>query len=149
MVLQDMDHKPGIGAFVGEIHAAIGSALQCHGCVTNGAVRDLPAAHAMGFQLFSGNVAVSHAYAHIVDFGEPVEIGDLKIQSRDLIHGDRHGVHTIPLEIAAVVPAEAAQILAEEREFVDFCNSPQFSLLELMDRLRTCSARCDIPWRQR
>ena len=58
----------------------------------------------MGFHLFAGNVSVSHAYAHIVEFGEPVEIGGLKISPGDLIHGDCHGVQTIPLEIAAEVP---------------------------------------------
>src|SRR5580692_10788115 len=38
MVLQDVDPKPGSGAFVGKVHAAIGLALRCVGCVTNGAV---------------------------------------------------------------------------------------------------------------
>ena len=148
MVLEDMDHHPGVGAFVGEIHAAIGRALQCNGCVTNGAVRDLPAIKAMDFQLFSGSVAVSHAYAHIIEFGEPVELGGLKIQSRDLIHGDRHGVQIIPLEIAAMVPAEASEVLAEERVLIDFCNSPEFSLTELANRLNACAAHCDLPRRQ-
>lgn len=149
MVLEDMDHQPGIGAFVGEIHAAIGRALRCIGCVTNGAVRDLPAVEAMGFHLFSGNVAVSHSYAHITEFGEPVEIGNLKIQSGELIHGDRHGVQTIPLEIAADVPDAASEILAEERELIDYCNSPQFSLEDLPGRLQKTAGRCDIPWRKR
>ena len=135
LVLQDADPRPGVGAFVGEIHAAIGSALNCVGCVTNGAVRDLPAVEAMGFQLFAGNVSVSHSYAHIIDFGEPVEIGGLKIPSGDLLHGDRHGVLTIPLEIAADVPAEAPRILAEERELTEFCRSPEFSLEGLAKRL--------------
>ena len=63
MVLQDTDPKPGVGAFVGEIHATIGKALKCVGCVTNGAVRDLPAVESMGFQLFAGNLFSSHHYA--------------------------------------------------------------------------------------
>ena len=91
---------------MGEIHAAIGIALNCVGCVTNGAVRDLPAVEAMGFQLFASRTSVSHAYAHIVEFGEPVEIDGLKISSGDLLHGDRHGVLTIPLSIATQIPAK-------------------------------------------
>ncbi len=79
LVLQDCDHRAGVGAFVGEIHANIGSALKCVGCVTNGAVRDLTEVEALGFHLFSGSVSPSHSYAHIVEFGEPVEIGGLKI----------------------------------------------------------------------
>ncbi len=136
MVIQDADHSPGTGALVGEIHAAIGQALRCVGHVTNGAVRDLPAVEAMGFHLFASSVAVSHSYAHIVEFGEPVEIGGLKISPGDLIHGDLHGVHVIPLSVAAELPQIAAEIRRQEGELVEFCRSSRFSLEELSHRLR-------------
>jgi len=145
MVIEDVDRKPGTGAFVGEMHAAIGLALNCVGCVTNGSVRDLNAVHALRFHLFAGGVAVSHAYAHIIEFGQPVRIGGLKIRSGDLIHGDLNGVHAIPLAIAADVPAEACRILADERELTDFCRSDQFSLEKLSQRLRRIAGNCDLP----
>src|SRR5215472_10400162 len=109
IVLEDVEHTPGGGAMVGEIHATIGAALHCVGHVTNGAVRDLAAVESAGFQVFSGSVVVSHAYAHIVEFGEPVLIGGVKISPGDLMHGDRHGVHTIPHSIASKIPDMAAQ----------------------------------------
>ncbi len=34
LVLEDIDHTPGFGALVGEIHANIAQALNCAGCVT-------------------------------------------------------------------------------------------------------------------
>jgi 4-hydroxy-4-methyl-2-oxoglutarate aldolase len=147
LVIEDVDPEPGMGAFVGEIHATIGIALGCVGCVTNGAVRDLPPVEALGFQMFAARVAVSHSYAHIVEFGEPVEIGGLAIRSGDLLHGDRHGVLTVPPEAAAGVPAEAARMLAEEGELTAFCRSPKFSIEGLAERLRKMSARFDIPRR--
>ena len=136
MVLEDSDRNPGCGAFVGEIHAAIGGALGCVGCVTNGAVRDLQAVEAVGFHLFSGSVSVSHSYAHIIEFGEPVEVGGLKISPGELMHGDRHGVLTIPLSVASEVHEEACKILEAERQLVEFCRSSGFSLAELETRLR-------------
>jgi regulator of RNase E activity RraA len=145
-VLQDVEPTPGVGAFVGEIHASIGRALNCIGCVTNGAVRDLPAVEAMGFHLFAGCVAVSHAYAHIIEFGEPVEIGGLKICSGDLLHGDRHGVLTVPLDVARHVPAEAAAIHREEHELIQFCASTKFSLEGLSERISSQNSNCDVPW---
>ncbi len=145
MVLQDIDKQPGFGAFVGEIHATIGQALNCIGCITNGAVRDLPAVKALSFHLFAGAVSVSHSYAHIVEFGKPVEIGGMTVRSGDLVHGDRHGVHTIPLEIAAEVPAEAGRMLVEERDLIDFCNSSRFSLDGLERRLRRAGEYCELP----
>jgi regulator of RNase E activity RraA len=147
IVLQDADHNPGLGAFVGEIHAAIGHALNCVGCVTNGAVRDLPAVEAMGFQLYAGHTSVSHAYAHIADFGEPVEIGGLKFSSGDLLHGDRHGIVNIPLSIAAEVALEASKICRQERELIEFCQSPRFSLGELAERIQNMDPSCDLPWK--
>jgi 4-hydroxy-4-methyl-2-oxoglutarate aldolase len=149
MVLQDVDPKPGVGAFVGEIHATIGLALECVGCVTNGGVRDLPAVGRLGFQLFSGSLAVSHSYAHIVEFGEPVEIGGLKISPGDLIHGDRHGVLAIPGGTIDEIPGVASQILAEEQGLKEFCHSPEFSLAGLAERLRNTAGNCDLPWKAR
>jgi regulator of RNase E activity RraA len=140
MVIQDADHSPGTGALVGEIHAAIAQAVGCVGHVTNGAVRDLPAVERLGFHLFAGRVAVSHAYAHIVEFGEPVDIGGLKISPGDLIHGDRHGVHVIPLSIAAKLPKMAAEIQRQESELVQFCHSPRFTLEELAEQMRRSGA---------
>lgn len=136
MVIQDSDHTPGVGALIGEIHATIAQALNGVGCVTNGAVRDLAALESLGFHAFSGSVAVSHAYAHIVDFDCSVEVGGLKIQSGDLLHGDRNGVHVIPLAIADEVPRIAHQIADEERDLIRFCRSQEFSLEALSVRLR-------------
>jgi 4-hydroxy-4-methyl-2-oxoglutarate aldolase len=97
MVLQDADHKPGWEHSWARFTPP-SAALNCVGCVTNGAVRDLPAVEAMGFQMYASHTSVSHAYAHIIEFGEPVEIDSLKISSGDLLHGDRHGVVHIPLD---------------------------------------------------
>ncbi|HLG96159.1 MAG TPA: RraA family protein [Bryobacteraceae bacterium] len=142
LVLQDIDHVPGFGAFVGEIHATIGMALGCIGYVTNGSVRDLSAVRALGFHMFSGSVAVSHAYAHLVEFGDPVEIGGLKISPGDLMHGDRHGVQTIPLEIAGEVAGQAVALKEQEKELIAFCRSQEFSLQGLADRLARVSKDC-------
>jgi 4-hydroxy-4-methyl-2-oxoglutarate aldolase len=142
IVLQDVDHMPGVGAFVGEIHANIGQALNCVGYITNGAVRDLPAVKALGFHLFSGSVSVSHAYAHLIEFGEPVEIGGLKIAPGDLLHGDRHGVQTIPPEVISEIPQEVERMMSAERELIAFCRSPQFSLQGLSVRLEQASKDC-------
>src|SRR3984885_14587361 len=148
MVLQDADHQPGVGAFVGEIHAAIGTALNCAGCVTNGAVRDLPAVEALGFQVYAGYTSVSHSYAHIIEFGEPVEIDGLKISSGDLLHGDRHGAIIIPHAIASEIPETASRIRREEGELIEFCGSANFSLQELSQRMQGMSPNCDLHWRR-
>lgn len=131
IVLQDVATKPGLASLVGEVHMTILRALGCVGVVTNGAVRDIPAARAAGFHYFAGCVSVSHGYVHIVDFGDPVEIGGLRIESGTLLHGDLHGVQSVPAEIAGQIPDVAARITAHERTLLALCRSPDFSLEKL------------------
>jgi 4-hydroxy-4-methyl-2-oxoglutarate aldolase len=131
LVLEDMDHPPGRGAFVGDMHASILKALGCIGYLTNGAVRELPSVRMMGIQLFAGSVAVSHAYAHIFDVGASVNIGGMEVLPGDLMHGDRHGVLTVPAEIAAKIPVVAAELQRAEQKVIDFCRSSAFSVTNL------------------
>ena len=133
VVVQDLDDIPGVGAIWGEVHSSILLALGCVGAVTNGAVRDLPAVRKTPFHFFAGSVSVSHAYTHIVEIGGPVEVGGLKLNPGALIHGDCHGILSIPREIARELPAVAARIKEHERTITSLCGSKDFSL----DRLRT------------
>src|SRR5208337_1322549 len=128
VVVQDMATKIGLGSLLGAVHVNILRALGCVGAVTNGAVRDLPAAEKLGFQLFAGSVSVSHAYVHIVEVGGAVEIAGLKIQSGDLLHGDLHGVQSVPLDIAGQISSVAERIKAKEQELIALCQSKNFSL---------------------
>jgi 4-hydroxy-4-methyl-2-oxoglutarate aldolase len=130
-VVQDIDKNPGIGAWVGEVHASILRALKCAGLVTDGAVRDLDAVRWMKFPMFACHVSVSHAFAHMLDFGGPVEIRGLKIHPGDLLYGDRHGVLSIPNQIAGEVAAKAAALVQRERKVIDLCRSPLFTIEKL------------------
>ena len=136
VVVQDTASRKGLGSFVGEVHMNIIQALGCVGLVTDGAVRDLPAAASAGFHFFAENVTVSHAYVHIVEFGGPVEVAGLSVHSGDLLHGDLHGVQSIPLELARRIPAAAAAVAARRRAIIDVCHSPEFSLEKLREAVR-------------
>ncbi len=133
VVIQDVDSNPGLGALVGEVHANILQALGCVGVVTNGAVRDLNAVRASGFQMFAGNISVSHAYAHVFDFGGTVDVARMNINPGDLLHADRHGVLSIPAEIADKIPPVAAELADRRHQIVDLCRSSDFSIEKLRD----------------
>jgi regulator of RNase E activity RraA len=131
VVVQDAATTTGLGSLLGAVHVNILRALGCVGAVTNGSVRDLPVAERLGFPLFAGHISVSHAYVHVVDFGMPVEVGGLKIRSGDLIHGDLHGVQSVPLDIAPKIPPVAAQIAAREKSLIALCLARDFSVEKL------------------
>jgi regulator of RNase E activity RraA len=139
LVLEDMDDPAGRGAFVGDMHAAILQALGCVGCLTNGAVRELPSVRAMGIQLFAGSVGVSHAYAHIFDVGAVISVGGMEVRPGTLLHGDRHGVLTVPAEIAAQVSGVAGRLQQAEQKIIDFCRSKDFSVAKLGQVMKTLS----------
>jgi 4-hydroxy-4-methyl-2-oxoglutarate aldolase len=137
VVVEDADPHPGLGAFIGELHANILLALGCVGVVTNGAVRDLRAVRATGFQMFARNTSVSHAYAHIYDFGHTIEVGHMKVRPGDLLHGDLHGVQTIPLEIAGEIPEAAHTMIRGEEHLIALCRSKNFTIENLREALKS------------
>jgi regulator of RNase E activity RraA len=121
VVVQDIDDKPGLGGFVGAVHANILRALGCDAYATNGSVRDVTTVRdSARIQLFATGVAVSHAFAHIVDFGGPVEIGGLNVDGGDLLFGDEHGVQRIPTPLADVLPGVVADMKTSEQAVIQF-----------------------------
>jgi regulator of RNase E activity RraA len=139
VVLEDLDKPPGVGAFLGDMHAAILKALGCVGYVTDGAVRELPRVRETGLQLFAGSVAVSHAYSHIFEFGVTVKVGGLEVHPGDLLHGDRHGILTVPRQIAAQIPAVATKLQQGEQSVIDLCSSKEFSVDRLSQIMKDLS----------
>jgi regulator of RNase E activity RraA len=137
VVAQDAATHPGLGALLGAVHVNILRALGCVGAVTNGSVRDIPAIERLGFPLFAGSVSVSHAYVHIIEIGGPVEVGGLKIESGELLHGDLHGVQSIPLAVASKIPEAARPIIEKEQALIALCQSRDFSLEQLRTAVST------------
>jgi 4-hydroxy-4-methyl-2-oxoglutarate aldolase len=127
VVVQDLDDPPGTGSLWGEVNANILQAFGAIGVVTNGCVRDLDEMRALGFHAFAGSVGVSHAYVHIVEVNVPVTVGGLRVEPGDLLHGDKHGVSQIPLEIAENLPDAIRTLEAREREIIATFRGDAFS----------------------
>ena len=143
VVVEDLDDPPGVGCYWGEVNGSIFTALGCVAVVTNGAVRDLTEMRSIGIQAFAGSIAVSHAYNHLVGIGEPVTVGGLSVRPGDLLHGDQHGVLSIPFKIAGELADATRAVEADERELIDFCRSPNFSADALLARVRLTASGSD------
>ncbi len=122
-IIEDIDTQPGYGAFWGEVNTNIHKAIGCLGVVTSGSIRDIDDC-AAGFQLLAGNIGPSHAHVHIVDFGGPVSIHGMDVESNDLIHADQHGAVVIPMSVARDVPAAAQKIIKREAIVLGACKAP-------------------------
>lgn len=120
-VAEDVDPVPGLGASVGEVHAAVLMALGCRGFVTNGAARDLSGLERLDFPVLAATAAVSHAYAHLVEVGRPVRVFGLGVRPGSLLFGDRHGLLELPEGALDDVLRIAKEQAGQERVIVDFC----------------------------
>lgn len=139
VVVEDLDEPSGLGSLWGEVNANMHRAMGCVGCVTNGSVRDLDEVEPLGFHFFARHIAVSHAYVRIVEVGTPVRVGGLTVRPGDLLHGDKHGVTNVPLELAARIPEGVKVVDTMERQIINYSQSPNFTvegLTELYERLR-------------
>ena len=132
IVLHDIDNPP-IGAYWGEVQANIHRALGAVAVATDGTVRDLDEVHALGFGFFAKIVSVSHAYTHLVEIGIPVTVGGLTVNTGDLLHGDKHGVTSIPFDIAEQIPSMVETIADYEEKTISLCQSAEFSLDKLKE----------------
>ena len=123
VIIEDIDTQTGYGAFWGEVNSNIHKAICCLGVVTSGSIRDIPDC-AEGFQLLAGNIGPSHAHVHIVDFGTPVNVHGMDVETNDLVHADQHGAVIIPIEVARDVPAAAQKIIDREAIVLEACKAP-------------------------
>ena len=123
VVIEDLDAPDLVGSYWGEVNGATYAALGAIGVVTNGGVRDLPEVRRTGFHFFSATILVSHAYVHVVEAGKPIKVGGLTVHPGDLLHGDEHGVTSVPLEIAARAPDACRAIETAERRLIDYARS--------------------------
>src|SRR6478736_8073212 len=118
MIMEDLDGEyVGYGAFWGEVQSNVHKALGCLGVVTNGSVRDIPMI-APGFQMLAGSLSPSHAYTHVEDFGIPVTVHGMKVNSGDLIHADQHGAVVVPLEIIGKMKPALDELNAREARII-------------------------------
>jgi regulator of RNase E activity RraA len=135
VVLQDLDDTPGTGAFWGEVHTAVHKALGAQGCVTNGSFRDLDML-APEFQIIGGVVNPSHAYVHLVAYGQDVSIHGMACAHDAVVHADRHGAVVIPHAAVAKLPAAIDLCTRREKVILDLCASPDFSVARLKEALQ-------------
>jgi regulator of RNase E activity RraA len=133
MVIHDLDAPHPVGSWWGEVNANVHRALGCVGVITDGGVRDLSVVRPLGFQFFAAEVLVSHAYVHVVDFGKPVSVGGVTVNSGDLLQGDEHGVIQVPHSVAPEVGQACYDVFKGERALIEFCQRPGVTLEKMLE----------------
>jgi len=134
-LIQDIDDRPGFGAFWGEVQSTVHLALGCLGCVTNGSFRDLDML-APGFQILGGGLAPSHAHVHLVEMGCDVNVCGMAATHDDVVHADFHGAVVVPAEAVRKLPDAIALIGRREKAILDMARAPGFTSAKMREALR-------------
>lgn len=138
-VIQDLDgERKGYGAFWGEVQSNIHRGLGCLGVITDGSIRDIPD-WAEGFQALAGRIGPSHAYVHLQDFGQTVNVNGMVVSSGDIIHADRHGAVVVPTAAVKEIPAAVELLVRRESVILTAAREPGFDI----EALRRAMADAD------
>jgi regulator of RNase E activity RraA len=114
-VVKDTCHRKGWYSHWGEIVGTQVQVLGASAIITDGAVRDLEALHAMGMKVWSEYVVVSHGHIDVGLADILVEVGGLVVHPGDLLHADCNGVVSIPIEILEDLPGAIDAVLESEQ----------------------------------
>jgi 4-hydroxy-4-methyl-2-oxoglutarate aldolase len=117
VVFQDLDDPPR-SATLGECMATAYRAMGCVGAISSGYVRDLEELERRQFPVFARGTVASHGYFRLVDVMVPVEVGNARISSGTLLHGDANGVVIVPRNVAHWVAAGCEDYVRLEAEFL-------------------------------
>jgi regulator of RNase E activity RraA len=134
-VIQDIDDRPGFGAFWGEVQSTVHLALGAMGCVTNGSFRDLDML-APGFQIIGGSVVPSHAHVHLVQMRCKVDVFGMSAGDGDVVHADLHGAVVIPDDAVRRLPEAIDLIARREKAILDMARAPAFSSARMREALK-------------
>jgi len=133
--LQDIDDRPGYGAFWGEVQSTVHLGLGVTGCVTNGSFRDVDML-AQGFQIIGGRIGPSHAHVHMVQMRCEVNVSGMLVTHDDVIHADYHGAVVIPADAVRKLPDAIDLISRREKVILDMARADGFSSAKMRDALK-------------
>lgn len=119
VVFQDLDN-PIASATFGEVMCTTYQAFGAVGLITSGGGRDLDQVEALRFPCFTGGTLCAHGYCQVVQIDVPAHVGGVTVHTGDLLHGDRNGVTTIPVEIASAVVHACPEYMAAEAVVLDY-----------------------------
>ncbi len=137
IVFQDLD-EPSVSATFGEVMCSTYKAFGCTGLITSGTGRDLDQVEALEFPCFTTGTIASHGYCQVVDLNIPVRVAGLTIYPGDLLHGDRNGVTTIPIELAEGVALGCPKLAAAEAIVLDYLKRGTVSAKGYADARAEC-----------
>ncbi len=142
VIFQDLDDPPAAATF-GEVMCTTYKTFGAAGLITSGAGRDLDQVETLQFPCYTNGTICAHGYCHIPQINVPVHVGGVAIHPGDLLHGDRNGVTTIPVDIAAAVADACPEFMAAESVVLDYLKAGRIDPKSYAAARKECQSRID------
>jgi 4-hydroxy-4-methyl-2-oxoglutarate aldolase len=142
VVFQDLDN-PVCAATFGEVMCSSYKAFGAAGIITSGAGRDLDQVETLAFPAFTSGTIGAHGCCHIVQAHVPVHVGGVMVHPGDLLHGDRNGVTTIPLDIASAVAHACSEFMTAEAVVLNYVKSGRVDVKGFAAAHQECRERIE------
>ncbi len=140
IVFQDLD-EPCASATFGEVMCSTYKAFGAAGLVTSGTGRDLDQVESLNFPAFTNGTICAHGYCHMISVNVPVSVGGIMVYPGDLLHGDRNGISTIPIEIAAEVPGVCREVADAEAIVLNYLKGSNLTPKDFSAARAACGAQ--------
>jgi regulator of RNase E activity RraA len=92
----------------------------------------------MQFPVFTSGAICAHGYCHIPSTQVPVRVGGVTVHPGDLLHGDRNGVTTVPVEIASEAAHACAEFAQAEKVISNYLETGDASVVGYAEACAEC-----------
>ncbi len=140
VVFQDLD-QPCASATFGEVMCSTYKAFGSAGLITSGTGRDLDQVEPLDYPCFTNGAICAHGYCHMLHINVPVTVGGMTIYPGDLLHGDRNGVTSIPIEIASEVPDACIELADAEKIILDYVKGSNLNPKDFAEARKACGQK--------
>ena len=130
VAIEDTDYPNCTGAFWGELNVAIHKGLNIKGTLTNGLLRDIGMLD-KGYQVLAGGIGPSHAFVHVINLDQTINIFGLEINPGDLIHADIHGAMIVDKKHIDAMPDALKLVTAKEEPILKAAREKGFNIDKL------------------
>ena len=137
LIFQDLD-QPCASATFGEVMCTTYKNFGAAGLVTSGTGRDLDQVEVLDFPCFTNGTICAHGYCHMLQINVPITVGGMTVFPGDLLHGDRNGITTIPVEVASEVPDACEELAAAEKIILDYVKGSNLNPKHFAEARKAC-----------
>ena len=84
-----------------------------------------------GYQVLAGGIGPSHAFVHVTNLNQTVNIFGLEIKPGDLVHADIHGAMVVDKKYLDAMPEALRLVTAKEEPILEAARKADFNIEKL------------------